>query len=96
MTGDTASLRRALAAKIGGGSLKDPAWRAAVGSVPRELFLGAGLFRPNGLAESAAASLRTAGYAPTLVTGDGLHGYRDGAEYDAVVATCAVRHIPRS
>ncbi|GHJ28136.1 SAM-dependent methyltransferase [Streptomyces hygroscopicus subsp. sporocinereus] len=198
MTGDTASLRRALAAKIGGSSLKDPAWRAAVGSVPRELFLGAGLFRPNGslwepvrratvgeeewhrlayadttwvtqvegvdateavgpltgrptssstlpslvvrtlevagihdgdkvleigtgtgystavichrlgdanvtsveydsrLAESAAASLRTAGYAPTLVTGDGLHGYREGAEYDAVVATCAVRHIPRS
>ncbi|WP_329386853.1 ATP-grasp peptide maturase system methyltransferase [Streptomyces sp. NBC_01716] len=49
-----------------------------------------------GVAERAAAHLRTAGYEPTLVTGDGLEGYSDGAEYDAVVATCSVRHIPRA
>lgn len=49
-----------------------------------------------GLAKSAAGHLRTADYSPTLITGDGLQGHPDGAEYDAVVATCAVRHIPRS
>ncbi|MFD8965279.1 ATP-grasp peptide maturase system methyltransferase [Streptomyces sp. NPDC059568] len=49
-----------------------------------------------GLAKSAAEHLRAVGCSPTLVTGDGLQGYREGAEYDAVVATCAVRHIPHS
>lgn len=48
-----------------------------------------------GLADSAAEHLRAAGYTPTLVTGDGLQGHQDQAEYDAIVATCAVRHIPR-
>jgi len=48
-----------------------------------------------GLAARAAEHLRRAGYAPTLVTGDGLQGHEEGAEYDAVVATCAVRSIPR-
>lgn len=49
-----------------------------------------------GVAERAGAHLRTAGYEPALITGDGLQGYSDGAEYDAVVATCSVRHIPRA
>ncbi|WP_256104228.1 ATP-grasp peptide maturase system methyltransferase [Streptomyces sp. ODS05-4] len=47
-----------------------------------------------GLAAAAADRIRTAGYNPTLITGDGLAGHRDGAEYDHIVATCAVRHIP--
>ncbi|MEV8401269.1 ATP-grasp peptide maturase system methyltransferase [Streptomyces niveus] len=49
-----------------------------------------------GVAARAAAHLRTVGYAPTLVTGDGLQGHSDGAEYDALLATCSVRHIPRA
>ncbi|MFH7333876.1 methyltransferase domain-containing protein [Streptomyces sp. KHY 26] len=46
------------------------------------------------LAATAAEHLRAVGYAPTLVTGDGLAGYRDAADYDAIVATCSVRYIP--
>ncbi|MGW0824078.1 ATP-grasp peptide maturase system methyltransferase [Streptomyces sp. NPDC002845] len=48
------------------------------------------------LAALAADRLRTAGYCPNLVTGDGLQGHREGAEYDAVIATCSVRSIPPS
>ncbi|MFJ5227883.1 ATP-grasp peptide maturase system methyltransferase [Streptomyces sp. NPDC088400] len=200
MTSDAIELRRALADRIGeSGSLTDPAWRAAVAAVPRELFLGTDVYRLDGpewepvnraeageeawlrqaysdttwvtqvdgtdaadakgplagrptssstlpslivrtlevagiqdgdrvlevgtgsgystailchrlgdknvtsveydpgLAQSAAAHLRAADCSPTLVAGDGLAGYADGegAEYDAVVATCSVRHIPR-
>ncbi|WP_322973787.1 hypothetical protein [Actinacidiphila oryziradicis] len=29
-----------------------------------------------------------------MVIGDGLQGHQEGAESDAIVATCAVRHIP--
>lgn len=47
-----------------------------------------------GLARHAAAHLEAAGYAPALVVGDGLQGHKERAEYDAIVATCAVRHIP--
>ncbi|MGW3569854.1 ATP-grasp peptide maturase system methyltransferase [Streptomyces sp. NPDC000941] len=47
------------------------------------------------LVKTAANRLHSIGYSPTLVTGDGLQGHSEGAEYDAVVATCAVRHIPR-
>lgn len=49
-----------------------------------------------GIARRAAGHLEAAGYAPNLVTGDGLQGHKERAEYDAVVATCAVRHIPPS
>ncbi|MET9558730.1 ATP-grasp peptide maturase system methyltransferase [Streptomyces tauricus] len=48
------------------------------------------------LAALAANRIGAAGHNPTLVTGDGLQGHRPGAEYDAVVATCAVRSIPPS
>ncbi|MEU4206016.1 ATP-grasp peptide maturase system methyltransferase [Streptomyces sp. NPDC026294] len=48
------------------------------------------------VARRAAAHLHAAGYAPTLVTADGLRGHQDAAEYDAIVATCSVRSIPRS
>ena len=47
-----------------------------------------------GLAADAARHLHDAGYAPTLVTGDGLQGCKDHADYDAIIATCAVRSIP--
>ncbi|MGP2435921.1 ATP-grasp peptide maturase system methyltransferase [Streptomyces sp. JW3] len=46
------------------------------------------------LAAVAADRLRAAGYSPVLLVGDGLAGHQDGAEYDAVVATCAVRYVP--
>ncbi|MBB5119960.1 ATP-grasp peptide maturase system methyltransferase [Streptomyces eurocidicus] len=49
-----------------------------------------------GVARRAAARLDAAGYSPFLVVGDGLQGHKERAEYDAVVATCAVRHIPPS
>lgn len=48
------------------------------------------------LAATAAQHLRAAGPAPNLVVGDGLRGHQEGAEYDAVIATCAVRTIPPS
>lgn len=47
-----------------------------------------------GTARRAADHLNAAGYAPHLVVGDGLQGCKEHAEYDALVATCAVRHIP--
>ncbi|MFE1309140.1 ATP-grasp peptide maturase system methyltransferase [Streptomyces sp. NPDC058755] len=47
-----------------------------------------------GLSATAADHIHAAGYHPTLITGDGLAGHKDGAEYDAIIATCAVRHIP--
>lgn len=47
-----------------------------------------------GVAERAQVALKAAGYAPTMVTGDGAVGYPAGAPYDRVIATCAVRHIP--
>ncbi|MEU8761021.1 ATP-grasp peptide maturase system methyltransferase [Streptomyces sp. NPDC048659] len=45
-------------------------------------------------AERARKALTEAGYAPTLVTGDGLLGHPGGAPYDVVIAFCSMRHIP--
>jgi methyltransferase of ATP-grasp peptide maturase system len=47
-----------------------------------------------GLAARAARRLRSAGWEPRLVVGDGLGGHKEGADYDTIVATCSVRHIP--
>lgn len=49
-----------------------------------------------GLARLATARINTAGYRPHLITGDGLRGHQDGADYDAIIATCSVRTIPPS
>ncbi|MEV7011706.1 ATP-grasp peptide maturase system methyltransferase [Streptosporangium sp. NPDC051022] len=46
------------------------------------------------VADRARRALGLAGYAPTLVVGDGLAGYDKNAEYDRLIATCAVRYIP--
>lgn len=49
------------------------------------------------IAEAARAVLASTGYSPLVITGDGLEGYPDGAPYDRLVATAAVREIvPRS
>ncbi|MGQ4511793.1 ATP-grasp peptide maturase system methyltransferase [Streptomyces sp. DW26H14] len=199
MTTEAEALRRALAGEITAtGSAADAGWRAAVENVPREVFLGDAVFRPDGagweplrreevgerewlrlahhdrtwvtqvegtgaddarapvsgrptssstlpsqvvrmldvagiasadrvleigtgtgystailshrlgdahvtsvecdesVAARAAAALRRAGYAPTLVVADGLRGWSARASYDALVATCAVRHVPFS
>jgi methyltransferase of ATP-grasp peptide maturase system len=46
------------------------------------------------VAARADSALRTAGYAPHLVVGDGVDGHATGAPYDRIVATCSVRHVP--
>ncbi|WP_327314811.1 ATP-grasp peptide maturase system methyltransferase [Streptomyces sp. NBC_01235] len=48
------------------------------------------------VAATAAQHLQAVGHTPNLVVGDGLGGHQDGAEYDVVIATCAVRTIPPS
>lgn len=48
------------------------------------------------LAARARAALETAGYKPTVVTGDGLQGWPAGSPYDRLIATCAVRTVPPS
>ncbi|MEV0618659.1 ATP-grasp peptide maturase system methyltransferase [Nonomuraea sp. NPDC050404] len=45
-------------------------------------------------AARARTALEAAGYAPTLIAGDGLHGYDKNAEYNRLIATCSVRYIP--
>ncbi|GAA0621043.1 ATP-grasp peptide maturase system methyltransferase [Streptomyces crystallinus] len=45
-------------------------------------------------AERALKALGEAGYAPTLVTADGLRGYPDRAPYDVVIAFCSMRYVP--
>ncbi|MFE6053207.1 ATP-grasp peptide maturase system methyltransferase [Kitasatospora sp. NPDC056446] len=47
-----------------------------------------------GVAERAATALKTAGYTPHLVVGDGLAGHGARAPYDRLIATCAVRTLP--
>lgn len=46
------------------------------------------------VASRAREVLSAAGYKPTLVTGDGLDGWRQGGRYDRLIATCAVRSVP--
>ncbi|WP_240197067.1 ATP-grasp peptide maturase system methyltransferase [Nonomuraea lactucae] len=46
------------------------------------------------IATRAKRAINGAGYAPTLIEGDGLDGYEGGAPYDRLIATCAVRTIP--
>lgn len=48
------------------------------------------------VAQHACEAITEAGYAPTLVVGDGLAGYERNAEYDRLIATCSVRYIPAS
>lgn len=43
------------------------------------------------VAEQARANLSAAGYAPTVVIGDGAAGYPAGAPYERIIATASVR-----
>jgi protein-L-isoaspartate(D-aspartate) O-methyltransferase len=44
--------------------------------------------------EAAIEALERAGRRPRVVCGDGFQGWREGAPYDRVIATCGVRSIP--
>ncbi|MEV6976908.1 ATP-grasp peptide maturase system methyltransferase [Kitasatospora sp. NPDC093806] len=46
------------------------------------------------IAERAATAIKAAGYAPRLITGDGLRGDPNRGSYDRLIATCSVRYIP--
>lgn len=46
------------------------------------------------LTAEAARNLTTAGYAPTVVTGDGALGVPQAAPFDRIIATCSLPHIP--
>ncbi|WP_046470800.1 methyltransferase domain-containing protein [Allosalinactinospora lopnorensis] len=46
------------------------------------------------VAKQAAANLERAGYSPTLVVGDGAHGWPENAPYDRVHVTCGAVTIP--
>ncbi|MEU4227625.1 ATP-grasp peptide maturase system methyltransferase [Nonomuraea sp. NPDC026600] len=46
------------------------------------------------VAARARDAIMRAGYAPTLVEGDGLRGHAENAKYDRLIATCSVRTIP--
>lgn len=46
------------------------------------------------VAEQAASNLKTAGFAPRLVVGDGAAGDPDGVPFDRVHVTCGVAEIP--
>ncbi|MGH4016973.1 MAG: methyltransferase domain-containing protein [Pseudonocardiaceae bacterium] len=46
------------------------------------------------LSNDARTRLDHVGYTPTVVTGNGAHGYAPNAPYDAILATCALRRIP--
>ncbi|MEV3871545.1 methyltransferase domain-containing protein [Streptomyces sp. NPDC049906] len=45
---------------------------------------------------SARAHLHSAGYAPTVVTGDGALGCPERAPFDRIVATCTLPSVPRA
>ncbi|MGV9984205.1 methyltransferase domain-containing protein [Streptomyces olivaceus] len=46
------------------------------------------------ITESARVHLRTAGYHPAVVTGDGARGVPERAPYDRILATCALPSVP--
>lgn len=46
------------------------------------------------LVYGAKQALQSLGYHPTLVAGDGYEGFPEAAPYDAIMATCAINHIP--
>ncbi|WP_316520661.1 ATP-grasp peptide maturase system methyltransferase [Kitasatospora brasiliensis] len=46
------------------------------------------------VAARAAAATRAAGFAPRLITGDGLGGDPNGGPFDRLIATCSVRYLP--
>ena len=46
------------------------------------------------VSKNAAGHLEISGHRPRLVVGDGLAGFPDGAPYDRVHVTCAVREVP--
>ncbi|WP_381795227.1 methyltransferase domain-containing protein [Streptomyces niveus] len=46
------------------------------------------------LADTARERLKDAGYAPTVITGDGAEGCPARAPYDRVIATCALHTVP--
>ncbi|MEJ8657454.1 methyltransferase domain-containing protein [Streptomyces sp. MS1.AVA.4] len=48
------------------------------------------------LAAHAGTALDAAGYRPHLRCGDGGAGWPEAAPFDGVIATCALRHVPRA
>ncbi|MFF2526115.1 methyltransferase domain-containing protein [Streptomyces liangshanensis] len=48
------------------------------------------------LSRRAAATLADLGLSPRLVVGDGEEGWADGAPYDRLISTCALRHVPHA
>src|SRR5580658_223850 len=48
------------------------------------------------LAAHAAGTLKAAGYAPHVITGDGAAGHPAGAPYDRVHVTCGIAAFPRA
>jgi protein-L-isoaspartate(D-aspartate) O-methyltransferase len=46
------------------------------------------------LVHAARLVLASLGYHPTLAAGNGHRGIPDGAPYDAIIATCAITHVP--
>ncbi|MFJ2646440.1 methyltransferase domain-containing protein [Streptomyces sp. NPDC087420] len=48
------------------------------------------------LSKQAAATLADHGLSPRLVVGDGEKGWEDGAPYDRLISTCALRHVPHA
>lgn len=46
------------------------------------------------LARTARETLRTEGYTPTVVVGDGYDGLPGHAPYDRIVSSCGVRRVP--
>ncbi|MGW1067446.1 methyltransferase domain-containing protein [Streptomyces aureus] len=48
-----------------------------------------------GLVKTAAGRLRTAGFNPTTVVGDGAQGYERNGPYDRIIATVGLHSIPK-